>query len=266
MKYIIFSDIDGTLYARDRKIHPQTKADIFYAQKNNVELIFATGNGYFGHIKKLVKKFNCNYIITSNGATIFDIKNNKVIYHSTIEKSIGQELVNFANKNKIETAWWDNKSMYFNSYGDRVKKTARMITTDIPSELKTTDIVTNDFYKIEFYTDPKMMEKLIDAIKPYNLQVARIDKHHIEVTNLNTSKGSAIKWITQKFEVDLAKTMGIGDTTNDLTMLATVGHSYAMANASTAVKKQSMHHSSSVEQNGLGEAIQDFLFRNKIGK
>jgi hydroxymethylpyrimidine pyrophosphatase-like HAD family hydrolase len=57
--------------------------------------------------------------------------------------------------------------------------------------------------------------------------------------------------------------MGIGDSGNDLSMLEKVGYPYAMANGSDIVKKTAKYHTTRYNQNGLGMAITDYLFRTK---
>jgi len=65
---------------------------------------------------------------------------------------------------------------------------------------------------------------------------------------------------------EISKTMGIGDSANDLPMFEVVEHSYAMGNAPADVKALAKHHTSAVEQIGLGEAVIDFMYREKLDR
>lgn len=270
MKYAIFSDIDGTIYPLENpvidNIHPQTFKDIIEAQKLGIEFIFATGNGYFENVRKLGKEFNCRYIITSNGATIWDLLNQKIIYNKKISQKMAQEILDFANNKQMTSSWWDDDVAYYNEYkGLKMAEQISKFMTNKKSRIIKMDKIKNDIYKIEFYDKPEVINAMIAFLEKMPLQIAKIDETNIEVTALNVSKGEAVKWLSNHLQFDLNHVMTIGDTSNDISMLKLAKHAYAMANASASAKKYANHHTSSVEQNGLGEAIQDFIYREKIG-
>lgn len=58
--------------------------------------------------------------------------------------------------------------------------------------------------------------------------------------------------------------MAIGDSENDISMMKVAGFSYAMDNAKLAVKKVAKYYTSDVLQDGLGEAIRDYIFRTRF--
>lgn len=123
----------------------------------------------------------------------------------------------------------------------------------------------NDPYKIEFYAK-EGEEAMIDEIQKiaeqtHKLEIARFKFNHLEVTFTDVSKGEACKVLANHLNITLENTMAIGDSDNDRSMFAVVPHSYAMDNAPDRIKKLCAHFTSDVLQNGLGEAIQDFVFR-----
>lgn len=265
MKHIIYADIDGTVYPYDKKIHNQTLKDIKFAQSKNIELILCTGNPYLDNVQNLAKKLAVRYCITSNGAAIFDRLENKFIYESTIPKEKAQKILDFAIKNNISTNWWDEKKLYFNDFVPQstIDRCSIVMTEERRYETNC-NIIKSDIFKIEFYDNEAKIEKIIKFMNNIGLQKARISPTHVEVTHEGVSKGSGIEWLTKKLNVSLENTMGIGDSSNDIPMFQVVKHSYAMANGGTHVKEEANHHTSSVEQNGLGEAIIDFMYREKL--
>ena len=267
MKYIIYVDIDGTVYPFNKKIHPQTFKDIKAAQNKNIEVVLCTGNPYLDNVEKLAKKLEVRYCITSNGASIFDRTEKQFIYESTIPQAKAQKILDFSIKNKISTDWWNKEKIYFNEF---VPQKIINMSLDIMSDKKNHEInckkINGDIFKIEFYDEPNKINQIMDFMQNLGLQMAKINDYHVEVTHNGVSKGTGLIWLTKKLNSSLEYTMGIGDSSNDLPMFEVVKHSYAMANGGAHVKKAAKHHTSSVEQNGLGEAIIDFMYREKLDR
>ncbi|CRH45557.1 Sugar phosphatase SupH [Chlamydia trachomatis] len=69
--------------------------------------------------------------------------------------------------------------------------------------------------------------------------------------------------VYNKENVLLNEVMTIGDSNNDTPMLKLTNYSYAMANATKEPLSIARFFTSDVSQNGLGEAILDYLYRLK---
>ena len=117
--------------------------------------------------------------------------------------------------------------------------------------------------KIELYGEPNKIDIAEQRLHDMGYTYSRIKAEHIEITNGDT-KGTALEFLTNKLGVDLGNTMAIGDSTNDHPMLKKAKFSYAMDNSDRETKNISKFSTSDVRQNGLGEAIIDFMFRNRL--
>nr|WP_307919793.1 HAD hydrolase family protein [Mycoplasmopsis bovis] len=87
---------------------------------------------------------------------------------------------------------------------------------------------------------------------------------HMELTAPGVNKGTGALWLCNHLDTNPDFCMSIGDSNNDLSMLKTIGFSYAMDNSPKSVKEVARYFTSDVMQNGLGEAIQDYIFRTKF--
>ncbi|MBR4549982.1 MAG: HAD hydrolase family protein [Oscillospiraceae bacterium] len=76
-----------------------------------------------------------------------------------------------------------------------------------------------------------------------------------ELINRKFDKGSGVKRIAAAFGVELADTVGFGDSMNDREMVRTVGTSVCMANGSPALKELSDLVCPAVEEDGLAIAF-----------
>ena len=267
MKHIIFSDIDGTFYGFDQKVHPQTIKDIAYAQKNGVIFSLCTGNPFLNQSREVAKMTGADYFIGSNGAFIYDLKNNKEIHSELINKEEAQAILDVAIKYNVSANWWDANDLYMFNPIERVMKIIDMVILKSQKFIEA-DKVTKDIQKIEFYSEnEEALEKAYqEVLKDHNIQIAKISNQHFEMTKKGVSKGAGLKHLINHLNISIENTMAIGDSANDWSMLEIAGYSYAMANASKETKARAKYHTSAVEQNGLGEAIQDFVYRNKLDK
>lgn len=103
-KHIIFSDVDGTIYGEDHGILPSTIKDINIARSKGVEFIVATGNGMvFASMERLAKNLDVRYFITSNGATLYDIKEKKYLIEKSLEASVADKILQKATELKALT-------------------------------------------------------------------------------------------------------------------------------------------------------------------
>ena len=264
MKYAIFTDVDGTIYPRSN-MEPQqeTIENIKQAQKKGVEIVVCTGNPYMKKMKILSKQLGVDYFIGSNGSFIKDIKNNKVLYNSAMSIEITQKVLDIAHELKVYANWWDTDELY----------TTKYTTMDIKEILKSSILV--DKYpnhsdkvllpsnKIELFGEPSKIDIAENKLKELGYTYSRIQPKHIEITNGDT-KGTALQFFIEKFGIDIKNTMAIGDTSNDHSMLKKAEFSYAMANADKKTKSIAKFSTSSVEQNGMGEAVIDFMYRNRL--
>ncbi len=262
---MIFSDIDGTLYGFDHKIHPDLKKHIKEAKNASIMFNIATGNGLFEGVIKLGEELGAKYIITSNGATIYDVVEKKIIFENKISDSVANEMLEEANALNVSADWWDDEGIYYNKFIlEEVKKACVQAAGLNKKNLKEINKITNPIYKIEFVDkDPKKIGKLLKVIEKHKVQVARINDFHIEITKPRVSKATGVKHICKLHNENYKKVMVIGDSANDIPMMELTEYSYAMANASNEVKQVAKLNAAAYNQNGVGLSIIDYIHRVK---
>ncbi len=262
---IIFSDIDGTIYGPDHKIHPGLKPAIKEAKKASVMFTIATGNAGFKSIQDLAKELGAKYLINSNGAGIIDIISGKYIHKNMLSKEKANKALQYGNALKVHADWWNESSLMCNEYSlTYVKNIIKNAMASDGPEIEIVSEITTNIFKIEFYgEDIKKMDILQKQLEKEGLTVARMKPEHIEVTKPGVSKAHALEIVCNLHSVNPKDAMSIGDSANDETMLKIAGYSYAMANASKQVKEWAKYHTTAYNQNGVGMAIMDYLHRTK---
>lgn len=268
MKYIIYADIDGTFYTHDQKINQDTIKDIAFAQKHGVTFVLATGNALLKQITYVTEVSGADYFIGSNGALIKNLKTGEIIHEDRMDNDIAQKIADVADKYELGIDCWDDKEVFVYDNGyypeETINTLERVILKDIRPTMSRNMQVRP--YKMEYVTKgPKEnIDKAIEEISGLDLTIARISDKHCEITKKGVSKGHAIKILNEKLGFSLEDTMAIGDSGNDKSMFDIVNYSYLMADSKPNMIGSTKYHTSSPLQNGLGEAIRDFMYRNKI--
>ncbi|RMA79106.1 hypothetical protein JN00_0157 [Metamycoplasma subdolum] len=275
-KPIIFSDIDGTLYTRTFHVMDETLKDIEFAIKNGADFNLCTGNPFEERMQKLIQKVPSRYFIGSSGAQVIDLKTKETIYKKAIDFKIFQEIYELSKKHNYLLIFWDEKDYYFSTKetiwlteifdyhftGEKTKK----IRPKLYSGEKINPL------KIEVYAgERKTYHADLEKFREELSNIKGIEITHtfvnLEILEENVSKGDAIVWMSKniynKEEIQLNEYMTIGDSNNDLSMIELTDFSYAMSGSSEAIIKTAKYHTSAPDQNGVGEAILDYLYRFK---
>ena len=265
-KPIIFSDVDGTLY-NDFNILDETKKDISFAQKNMADFNICTGNPVFERMLNVSNEVNANYLIASSGSQIYDLKQNKIIKTWPMSFENLKKILDFIKNEDVQMLFWDNENYYRNNEIilhhflniDSINKNAKKYNNEEIMPLKIEIYGQKDLLKRK-----EVNERLLVKLKTLdNISIFSVGSH-LEILFKNITKASAISWMANNiYSCSINDVMAIGDGNNDLDMLKLVGFSYAMANANQEVLKIAKFFTSAVEQNGLGEAIIDYLYRLK---
>lgn len=270
--YAIFSDVDGTIYRYGpNTLETRTIEDIKLAQSRGVEFILITGNAHLSAILFLANKLDVRYIITSSGATIYDRSCNKIIRNLTLDPQIIIQAVKYARQFSAYILTWDiNGNIYCEDDEKQSIATVIRQTIALNEPIKPLPAVDGktlnfiNFNKIIIFGLPIAIDNLFREFKQLGFNVLKLRDDALEIVPKNISKGEAVEFMTNYLKTTLEKVMTIGDGPIDESMLSLPVASYVLANAPEKTKKIAKYHTSSVEQNGLGMAIIDFLYRNKL--
>ncbi|MCY2903010.1 HAD-IIB family hydrolase [Mycoplasmopsis arginini] len=275
-KPVIFSDVDGTLY-KNFDLKEETIKDVLFAVNNGTDFNICTGNPVQERMLDLAQKLKVKYLLCSSGGEIYDVEKSQVIKSWNIDFSILKELIKVANKMNLQVIFWDDKSYFYLKEIPELTKEVlihHFISQDklnlIPKLWNGEEInpIKIELYSLDEPYSQTYPQKIYKQIKNLKDKIEIIPTHcNVEINYLGVNKGTAIKWLVEnvynKENVLLNEVMTIGDSNNDTPMLKLTNYSYAMANATKEPLSIARFFTSDVSQNGLGEAILDYLYRLK---
>jgi hydroxymethylpyrimidine pyrophosphatase-like HAD family hydrolase len=99
--FIIFSDVDGTLYGPENNLDSRTLKDINTAQAEGVVFALCTGNAPHIYMKEVGAKTRAKYLINSNGASIINLETKEVLFKNLISAKKANKILVIANELKL---------------------------------------------------------------------------------------------------------------------------------------------------------------------
>lgn len=264
MYKLIAIDLDGTLLNSYGEISQGNREAIEYALKNNVEVVLASGRD-----PKTMEKISLNlginnYLIAGNGASIYDIKQEKNIYEKFIKQEKALKIIQICKDNSIFLNLYTDKGIITESLNFNVK-VFNSENTHKALEKQTNIEVVNDLYqytkenklnilKIIICDESKIIFnniiqklKMIGGVevldvehmsrKKIRIGTEEIDVEYFytEISSKNVDKWNAIEFLIEKLQIKKEEVICIGDNINDKKMVENAGIGIAMGNSALAV-------------------------------
>ncbi|MBQ2917467.1 MAG: HAD-IIB family hydrolase, partial [Clostridia bacterium] len=228
------------------------------------------------------------YLISGNGAAIYDIEKDETIYSNYMTKEKVLEIIDICEKNSMFYNVYTNdfiltKSLNYNIlfYHNENKKNPEdkkikiNVTNDIYNYIKNYD--GNDLLKITICDSDKMIfNSIINKLKTLRdidvLEVAHMSKKIIkhgtedveisyfytEISNKNVNKWTAIEALIERLGIKSEEVMAIGDNINDKEMVENAGIGIVTGNSSPFMKEIANEVVATNNENGVAEAIRRY--------
>ena len=100
---------------------------------------------------------------------------------------------------------------------------------------------------------------LVEQLFAAQLDIARTHPRLVEGTALGVNKGEGVRKLCQILNIDPTRVLAIGDSNNDLPMLAAVGTAVAMGNGSERVRNAADWIAPSIDDDGAAVALRKFI-------
>jgi Cof subfamily protein (haloacid dehalogenase superfamily) len=91
------------------------------------------------------------------------------------------------------------------------------------------------------------------------VSAARSQPYYLDVTHPTANKGTVIERLAESLRIPLERIATIGDQPNDVLMFRRSGLSIAMGNASEEVQRHAMHLTTSCDDEGFANGVEQFI-------
>jgi Cof subfamily protein (haloacid dehalogenase superfamily) len=268
---LIALDLDGTTLNSTGLLTQTTKEAIENVIQKNLYVVIATGRAFSTLPEEIINIKGIHYLVTSNGARVFDTKANKTVYSNMIgedEIEIVIKLLrnyDFMIEAFIHGNAYVDRKIYENiesegltkNHSDYVLKTRKPMANLFDFILSNKNNVENININFGKQDDKKMMAEVLSRLK--KVTITSSFDHNLEIGGETTSKADAIREISDRLGIENEHIMAFGDSPNDGAMLKAAGLSIAMGNSKDQIKEIAQFITYSNDEDGVAFAINKFL-------
>ena len=288
MYKLVAIDLDGTMLNSYGMVTEKTKQVIKNTIDKGTEVIIASGRP-IDSIKTIAKEIGSeNYFIAGNGALIYDIKKDEIIYEKFMNKQKVLEIIKICEENSIAYNIYTEKTiiakglkynvLYYykeNLKKEESKKTNITIVENLYEYIK--NLENEKFLKITVCDETQsifnaIIRKLrtvedIDVLDVSHMsrkmirqgtEDVPIEYYYTEISLKNVDKWNAIEFIAQKMNVEKNEIMAIGDNMNDKIMIENAGLGVAMGQSTPRITEIADFVTSDNNDEGVAKTLEKY--------
>lgn len=261
IKLAVF-DIDGTLVTHGTHILlDSTTQSIHKLQEKGIRVAIASGRALYSFDQQILDQVEFDYLISANGAYIYDQKNQKEIYRHRYDQNLVEVFTKRIEEENGSLMYQMRNNGY--SYVDFNGLAQVMLEYLNMDESK---IINQDFNQTRHLEeDPHHIiaripdEAFATIVKEFpQLKFTKFLPEKYDVNDHSINKANGIKHIIKKLGIGLDEVIAFGDGLNDLEMLSEVKLSVAMGNAEPELKKVADYVTANSEDHGIKQGLVHF--------
>ena len=268
---LIALDLDGTTLNNDRVISERNRKALQQASEMGVNIVIATGRPFSALPEDVFEIPAIRYVLTSNGASITDLKEDKTFYKNCLSPLAVEKSVELLRQHDYVVECFVKGIAYIDRpYFEEVKRTGSSIR-NIDYILKTRNPVDSIYdFMLEHRDEienininfedisekPAMKEKLLTLPET---TITSSFNHNLEIGGATTSKAEALSQMGNLLGIRQVEMMAIGDSPNDMAMMLASGMPVAVGNAEEEVKAIAKYVAPSNHEDGVADAVEKFV-------
>ncbi len=263
-KYLIISDLDGTLINSQHFISQENLDAISFFIKNGGSFAIATGRSK-DNIRPYIENLTLNGpCILYNGGGIYNFQEERFLATELMDKSLVEEYIIYCMKNykNMVVEIFTPDMLYIitpdhilDPYVEREKQVYLRTTLD--------EVMKKDWIKVLIYDSPESLQKAQSMLGNYNFS-DKVDSFfsqvfYLELIKKGISKGAALERLKNSNQYSDKTIIAVGDYDNDVEMISSADVGIAVSNARECVKDVADIVTVSNDENALQDIIYNII-------
>ncbi|MFH0951627.1 MAG: Cof-type HAD-IIB family hydrolase [Patescibacteria group bacterium] len=250
-------DLDETLVGPKMHVSPANRRAIQHIRRKGVHVTIATGRTFIT-AKPFADELGLKSpMICYNGGVV---RTSKKIYQILkVPDGLVKSIVSEGDKAKVQMVVYINEQVYYQKPIDFWGKEYLNRIENVP-EISLVNLGSFAFeevpVKIMWIANTKKiigLEKKAKNKWGKKLYITRTRPNLLEFMHPRATKAEGLKYVAKLWKIPLSKTLAIGDSYNDLTMLRTAAYSVAVKNAPRPVEQ-------------AADLVTDYYYRDGVAK
>lgn len=259
---MIASDMDDTLLNDAREITPRTAEAIQKAIESGKVFTLASGRMYRS-MRPYAESLGLDVpLVSYNGALVKGALSGQVYVQKPLKLATALDLLAYIKENNYYVQVYVNDTLYVkehNTYSACYSKISGIEAHAVGEDLYK---ITEAPHKLLVMTESDVFEKawkdIAETFKG-RVDVTSSKDNYLELMEPGVNKWEAIKDLAATMNIKPQEIMCIGDSNNDLSMVANAGLGVAVANAKEEVQLAAKMITASNDNEGVALAIENIL-------
>ncbi len=262
---LLVSDVDGTLVTPDKKLTPAALDAVRELHARGILFTITSARPPIG-LRMLIELLSIRMPMGPfNGSSIVNPDLTVDEQHIIPKMAVIESLALFAHCGIDAWIFTNQRWLIHRNDGRYVRREQQTIQVD-PLIVDRHELPVDEVCKVVGVSDDfSLLEKCeaeLQALLGTEAHVARSQDYYLDVTPPGCDKGSFVAAISKRLDIPQQAIATIGDMANDLPMFRAARTSFAMGNASDALKAQATHVTASNMDDGFAKAVAAILQLN----
>jgi len=257
---LIATDIDGTILKYDYEFTQEVKDCITELSETGVKVVLVTGRMHEA-TKHIVKELGLDTPVVSYQGGLVK-HNGETLYERNLNPESAKKIIKWAKENNVHLNLYLDDELYVEKDDQTIQ---RYIKQGISSfKIKSFDEIElkkiNKILLIDFEDANRVtlwkeyLESNFDDIN-----VVKSTPYFCEICHPEATKGHAVNFLKEYYELEREEILTIGDQNNDIDLLKAGGVKVAMGNATDELKAVADYITDTVKNNGFVSAVNKFV-------
>jgi Cof subfamily protein (haloacid dehalogenase superfamily) len=257
-------DLDDTLLRDDYSISDRNKEFLAKAQEKGVKVVLASGRptpAMTRYAEELNLSHYDSYMISFNGAVVTSMKNNEVLFETSLTRDEIHSLHDFSIENNVHIITYSDKGVISETHSEYIDVELKL--TGIPHHKVPSfkSEITSSAVKCILLEHPDYLKDVETKLKAErtDLSVSRSKPFFLEVMPRGIDKAASIDLLAKKLDIKQCEVIAVGNAGNDLTMVQYAGLGIWVDNVSDDLRHYADFIVASNENDGVAEVIERFI-------
>lgn len=269
VKYdLVAIDIDGTLVNTYHDITPEVAAAVQRVVESGSRIVLCTGRPYPGakrYMEELGLTQEGDYIINYHGALAQRTDTGEIVINHQLTHTEMIEWHKFVESVGVSFQAVREDGVFTEAVDFTPTHLIEPFVNQMPLHIRTLSELDSSVLYSKFIMKDAvpLIDELAEAIPEdffERFTVIRSMDDSIEVLHKDASKGRTLKELAEHLEIPQERVMAIGDSGNDIDMIAYAGLGVAMGNAVPEVLEVADVVTTSNNENGVANALNRYFF------
>jgi len=256
-------DFDGTLVGKSLAITTRVRDAVHAAQDAGVRVAICTGRMFCAIRPYLAELRVVDPVVCYQGAAVFDAVSGEMLFAEPLDHETSLEALALGQAAGLSMQLYKDDRFYVeedNAWSRLYAGVSGVPPIVVPSLREAFAGIPS--MKVVAVSAPARSEAFAHELRARlgeRAYVTRSNPEFVETLSPRVNKATALRFVAERLGVPLARTMAIGDSYNDVPLVAGAGFGIAMGSAPPELRAAARAIVADAEHDGVAEAIERFV-------